>query len=458
MKYGIYFGILAGYGILFLMSRGGFRKTAVWLRKHSRTMELLVSTDTLRLVLIILFVSDLAAIAVTRQSEEQNAEEKGFLYREEYGGTASEKTVTLKKDGKEQQIQIELKPRELTQQEKDQALLSAMQLLPSAVLGNQMADHVTRDLKLPETIGDPVVSLEWITDKPEVIGWDGTLGSGLSAKGTEVTLTCELSLEDTMRETALKVTVFPKKKTKKEKLEETVNKEVAAENSRTKRKVKLPERVLGEKVEWEQEEKNDGVRMLVVGILSAGMLVLLKRKEREDEKEKRKEALKNDYPKVISRFVLFMNAGISVRTSLEKIAEEYRKTLKREAETKQKKRVLLRIGKEKETHPGFEEICRVTEDLHKGVPEMRAYSSLGKRCQMAEYKNFSDLLIRCVTKGGRDILILMQREAAEAEEIRRKQVRTRGEEAGTRMLLPMVLMLAVVMAILMVPAMLTFRA
>lgn len=456
MKYGIYFGILAGYGILFLMSRGGFRKTAVWLRQHSRTMELLTSDDTLRLVLIILLVSDVAAIAVTRQSEEQYAEGKGFLYREEYGGTASKRTVTLKKDGKEQQIQIELEPRKLTQQETDEALLSAMQTLPSAVLGNQMADHVTKDVKLPETIGDPAVSLEWITDKPEVIGWDGTLGSGLSEKGTEVTLTCELSLEDTVRETALKVTVFPKKKTKKEKLEEAVNKEVAAENSRTKRKVKLPETVSGKKVEWEQEEKNDGVRMLVMGILLAGMLVLLKRKEQEGEKEKRKEALKNDYPKVVSRFVLFMNAGISVRSSLEKIAEEYRRTLKREAETKQKKGIRFQIHKEKDVHPGFEEICHVTEDLHKGVPEMRAYSRLGKRCGTAEYKNFSDLLIRCVTKGGRDILILMQKEAAEAEEIRRKQVRMRGEEAGTKMLLPMVFMLAVVMAILMVPAMLTF--
>jgi tight adherence protein C len=454
MKYGIYVGILGGYSILFLLGRGGFRKAADYLRKRSRTIGLLVSTETLSVILVIFLVSDVLALAVTRQSEEQNSATKDFLYREDYGGTALKKTVTLKKDGKEQQVEIELEPRKLTQKEIDKALISAMQELPSVVLGDQAADHVTKDLKLPETIGSPAVSLEWITDNPDVISWDGSLGSHLSPKGTEAMLTCELSLEDTVRETALKVMVFPKKKTKKEKLEEQVNQEVAKENAQTERKVRLPEYVSGEKAEWIQEEKNDGIRILALGLLLAGVAVLLSRKEKEDEQAKRTEGLKNDYPKIVSRFVLFMNAGISVRRSLEKIASEYRNIAERNSAAEQKRCVLLR--KKRRMHPGFEEICHVMEDLQKGVPEMRAYSELGKRCRTAEYKNFSDLLIRCVTKGGRDILMLMQKEAAEAEEMRRKQVRMRGEEAGTKMLLPMVLMLAVVMAILMIPAMLNF--
>lgn len=182
--------------------------------------------------------------------------------------------------------------------------------------------------------------------------------------------------------------------------------------------------------------------------------MILKRKEHENQKEQRRKELEADYPKIIDRFVLFMNAGLSVRGSLEKIAEGYRKKMRKDSRPHLVP-ALFPLRK-KESHPGFEEICRTMDDMRRGVTEIGAYEQLGRRCGAAEYKTFSDLLIRCVTKGGREILVLMQKEAKESEEMRKRQVRIRGEEAGTKILIPMVLMLAIVMAILMVPALITF--
>lgn len=442
------------FAVLFIISRGGFKSSAAYLRRHSRTLRVLVPAETLAMALMILFAADLCAILYTKKTEDQDTIKKGYLYREDYGGNAVSQTVSLKKGGKEEEVQIELKPRELTQKEINKALDSAVKALPDAVLGKQTADRVTEDVTLPDSFGSPAVSLEWITGDPEVIDWDGTLGEDLPSEGAEVTLTCELSLEDTVRETELKLNVFPKKQTEKEKLEQTVQEEIGSANSGTEKKVKLPDEISGEKVQWSSENQRNGIRILALGLLLSGAVVILKRKEHENQKEQRKKELETDYPKIIGRFVLFMNAGLSVRKSLEKIEESYRKkTMENSQRYHMSQMPFLR---KKESHPGFEEICRTMEDMRRGMTEIGAYEQLGRRCEAAEYKTFADLLIRCVTKGGRDILVLMQKEAKEAEELRKRQVRIRGEEAGTKILIPMVLMLAIVMAILMVPAMMTF--
>ena len=51
---------------------------------------------------------------------------------------------------------------------------------------------------------------------------------------------------------------------------------------------------------------------------------------------------------------------------------------------------------------------------------------------------------------------ILEEEAGKAQEIRRQQARILGEQASTKLLFPMILMLLVVFILLMVPAWLTF--
>ena len=53
---------------------------------------------------------------------------------------------------------------------------------------------------------------------------------------------------------------------------------------------------------------------------------------------------------------------------------------------------------------------------------------------------------------------LLEQEAETALEERRAMARKLGEEAGTKMLLPLILMLGIVIAIIMVPAIQSFNA
>ena len=59
--------------------------------------------------------------------------------------------------------------------------------------------------------------------------------------------------------------------------------------------------------------------------------------------------------------------------------------------------------------------------------------------------------------GSRELTAILEREASEAFEERKKQARILGEQAGTKLMFPMLLMLGLVLVILMVPAYLSFQ-
>ena len=66
------------------------------------------------------------------------------------------------------------------------------------------------------------------------------------------------------------------------------------------------------------------------------------------------------------------------------------------------------------------------------------------------------LLSQNLKKGTAGLLILLKAEALDALEERKRNARRLGEEAGTKLLLPMMIMLVIVMVIIMIPAFWSF--
>ena len=96
-------------------------------------------------------------------------------------------------------------------------------------------------------------------------------------------------------------------------------------------------------------------------------------------------------------------------------------------------------------------------EIQGGVTEGECYERFGSRCGLPAYRRFGALLSQNLRKGGRGMNELLKREAADALEDRKKQARKLGEEAGTKMLGPMFLMLAVVLIMIVVPAFFTIQ-
>ena len=199
----------------------------------------------------------------------------------------------------------------------------------------------------------------------------------------------------------------------------------------------LPQPLNGRSLQWGIPEDYTGTFMSSMCLGAAAVLLVFREREKENSRKKREEELIMDYPGLVTKFTLLIQAGMSVRGAFQKISED--------CETKTKDR-----------RPGYEEVRRTCIEMDSGVSQKEAYQNFGQRCAQAKYKTFSTLLVQNLRSGNRNLVDMLERESTEAWEERKRRARIHGETAATKLLVPMILMLGVVLALLMIPACLSF--
>jgi tight adherence protein C len=200
----------------------------------------------------------------------------------------------------------------------------------------------------------------------------------------------------------------------------------------------LPKQWEGKNLEWVYPTDHTGTLIAALGIFAALVIFVRKVREEEEARAKRYEELLLDYPGLIMKFTLLVQAGMTVRKTFQKIALDY-----------QRKRV-------RKKRAAYEEILITCYEMESGVSESEAYRRFGERCGQIKYKTFATLLIQNLQKGSRQLADMLEEESLEAWEERKRKARVQGEVASTKLLFPMILMLIVVMALIMVPAFLSF--
>ena len=103
-----------------------------------------------------------------------------------------------------------------------------------------------------------------------------------------------------------------------------------------------------------------------------------------------------------------------------------------------------------------EEMRQTCHEMDSGVTEAEGYENFGRRCDLQIYVRLGALLSQNLRKGTKGLSELLKLESIQAFEERKARAK-RLEEAGTKLLLPMFLMLAVVLIIVIVPAFLTMQ-
>ena len=91
-------------------------------------------------------------------------------------------------------------------------------------------------------------------------------------------------------------------------------------------------------------------------------------------------------------------------------------------------------------------------EMQSGVAETKAYENFGIRCRLPCYLKLSALLEQNLRKGGKGLSQILNAEIAEAFEQRKDCALSQGEEASTRLLFPLVMLLGVVMLLILAPA------
>ena len=91
--------------------------------------------------------------------------------------------------------------------------------------------------------------------------------------------------------------------------------------------------------------------------------------------------------------------------------------------------------------------------LQRNQPESEVYLAFGRRVNLKPYTKLVSLIEQNRRNGSRNLCAMLELELEDAFEQRKTTARRLGEEAGTKLLLPLFLMLAIVMVIVIVPAM-----
>ncbi|MBH1941015.1 hypothetical protein I5677_08940 [Mobilitalea sibirica] len=341
-------------------------------------------------------------------------------------------------------ITLSLEERKHTEAEIHKVFDQSFQYLRGAVLGeNSSIEYVTTHLNFIDIIPGTQILVEWFPEDIKLIHKDGSIQNKEIEREIYTSILVKLSYEEAIKEYQIDVVVIPKTFTRKEKLINRLEdklKETSEETS-TKEKIPLPETLDGFTLSWKERRRSYGMTLFITGFIAAVFTWFLSDKELEDRMKKRKEQMLIDYPEIINKFTLLMNAGMTVKQAWTKITEDYDKKT---------------CNKKRNVRYAYEEMIQTVHELNLGVPESTAYESFGRRTGVLSYQKFSSLVSQNLKKGNKGLNVLLQKEALEAFEERKEIAKRLGEKAGTKLLLPMMLMLLIVLIIIMIPAFVSF--
>ena len=164
-------------------------------------------------------------------------------------------------------------------------------------------------------------------------------------------------------------------------------------------------------------------------------------KLKEEGERHRKEAEK-DFPVIVHLLTLYMGAGLSFLSAVRRIGFHYQE--QKEADAKQKKYA-------------FERVLLMEQQMNNGMSQKEACQNWGMQFHSEAYQKLALILVQSFTKGSKEASAMMEAEEREAFQRRVERAKQEGEEAATRLLFPMIVLLCQVMLLVMYPALIRFQ-
>lgn len=373
----------------------------------------------------------------------------GKVVRGVYGAGASIRQFDVKAGdfGERIEVEVEVRERAYTEEETQAMFRRVTDQLETRILGgNESLDRVESDLNLVTELEGESVDISWELDRYDLLNVKGEVQEeAVPEEGVLVTLTAILTYrEDETRQARYQCVamLYPPVLSGAELLQNQIQKAAseAEEKSREDPEWKLPESIRGEALHYYEKMNGRGAVMIAVAVIAGILLGIGNRQNIRKQEQKRQDQMRLDYPEIVSRMALFLGAGMTAKRTFRKIVEEYER---------QKSRTGRRCA--------YEEMGTALREMEAGCTEAESYENFGKRCKNSEYLRLAALLSQNLRKGTRGLSHLLKLEAARALEEKKARAKRLGEEAGTKLLLPMFLMLAVVLVIVIVPAFLSLQ-
>ncbi|MBO4900199.1 MAG: type II secretion system F family protein [Lachnospiraceae bacterium] len=399
-------------------------------------------------IMLLAAVGSLICLAVSLLSADQAVLKDGdVIYRNTYGSMDVEADlsagITVDDEEKDYPVNVIVPARVYSYDEADALFEDMSSEIDTILLGeNDRADHILHPVSMVRSVEGYPFSIGWECSNYELLDYDGIVHNEELEEPVLVTLTGDCSYRHDHWYLVRDLLVCPRELTTDEAIAEELMEAVAEADLRSESEeiVQLPRSISFGNINWSEKADDIGPLILMGVAIVCLMLIPFKESEINSALKKRSRQLLIEYPAFVSQLTLYMGAGMSVRNCLLKLGH-------RASDLRASDRTSL-----------DKELLITAHELEVGISESDAIEHFGKRCGTREYMRFSALLIQNMKKGSTDLIGMLKEESEDAFTLRKNEARKLGEEASTKLLLPMVMMLTVVMIIIMVPAYMSFSS
>lgn len=210
------------------------------------------------------------------------------------------------------------------------------------------------------------------------------------------------------------------------------------EHNRSEDQLFLPKEICGHTLHFSEKKDYRYLFIPILGILFCLLLPLQALEKQKNKDKLRAASLTLDYSELVSKLVVYLGAGLAIRNSFAEIAKHYN---------------YLVQNAYQEPHPLYEELNTLLNQLSSNVGEGEAYLAFAGRIALRPYGKLISLIEQNRKNGSKDLARQLHMEMEDAFSVRKHMAKRLGEEAGTKLLIPLILQLFVIMLMILYPAM-----
>lgn len=413
---------------------------AVYVRADKEKMRNVIGGKRGCYLWIILLIGSIMALGVDVQnSGSKNSNE---LMRQPFGEGST--TYQVEVDGIDESkevIELEVSEQLASDEQLEDFFAEGLRYTEIKILnGNSSLEEIRDDMELIENTGTGI-RLEWETDSEYISQWGEILAQDISEDGIDTVLKVKLIYGDYEKEAEIPIRILPKTD-EMSKLDEFIRELKELETKNKENSVfLLPDTFDDKALSYRLGGENNSAQLFIIFLVAGVAVCYVLGQDVNKSYKKRNEQLLIDYAELVSKLTVLIGAGMTIKSAWERIVNDYKKSL--EAGKCAKRYV-------------YEEMLVTYYSMQSGIYEGAAYGEFGRRCGLYQYLKLGGILEQNVKKGVKGMSELLEKEAVEAFEEQKNIAKQFGQQASTKLLLPMVMMLGIVIVVVTVPAFMSF--
>lgn len=170
--------------------------------------------------------------------------------------------------------------------------------------------------------------------------------------------------------------------------------------------------------------------IFVAGMIFTIMLPYAMINKLSNQEKERKEKILLELPEVVNKIILLVNAGETVQQAL----------------------IRCVTTSNDPNSPLIKELTETVNRMVSNEPFQQVLNDLSKKCGIQEISIFTTTILLNYRKGGNDLILALRELSHDLWEKRKALSKTKGEEASSKLVFPLILIFVVVMVIVGYPA------